>query len=108
MTSAGRATSCGNGQSGATPRSISVGPGNGGSIDCGWATSRTEDGVKKYLKTARGQAAFEASATLPYDVTFTMNGGPLPAADLARLPDSLDSPAEAAAVPVDEVQVIVE
>lgn len=100
----------------ATPRSITVDPGNGDeTITCGWPTSQTEDCIKKYFETsiggtavADGRPAFNASATLHYDITFTYNGGPLPADVLAQLPETLEGGPESAPIPIGEVQVIVE
>lgn len=101
----------------ATPSHLTVDPGDGnGSMNCGWATSKTDQCVKKYPQASvngsatgvGGEPAFSAEATLTYDVAFTVNGAPLPADVLAQLPDTLDSPPQTAAVPVGEVQVIVD
>lgn len=98
----------------ATPDHVEVDPGDGsGVVNCGWATSETDDCVRTYVDSsvgggttdAAGTPSYAAQARLIYDVRFENAGAPL---NLPGLPTTLESAWVSAAVPVGEVQVIVE
>ncbi|WP_129711124.1 hypothetical protein [Haloactinopolyspora alba] len=97
----------------ATPDHIEVDPGDGSNIiTCDWATSKTDTCRYAYPHASTdgtaqvdGSPAYTARARLVYTVRFENAGEPL---ELPGLPEQLTSPWEETAVPVGEVQSLVE
>ncbi|WP_147472791.1 hypothetical protein [Streptomyces triticirhizae] len=85
-----------------TPDRLEVDPGDGsGVLSCPVTVAESDACAHTYQRSSDG---YPARARLVYDVHFEQNGAPF---ELPGLPDTLESPWEGAAVPVNESQATV-